>query len=407
MIESTPTLMLTRSESSPVAKRPASEDSSRESGAFADFLAKSAASTGPADEHAAQKETSDSLDNSVNTADISKQDCAAVINNVDQALMVALLGDGVPRDPVHAGLPTVESASFGPESGEHVGPGKRFATSGRLNTANNNLRAAIGLTGILPSSVVASDMTALPLPLETVAHVLSNDRGTQAVNIYNDSHGSTSLPMAEFSSNASGAPKAPAVTAGDFPIYADEQYQRLFQATEEVPVTNLTTGATILVGNYQGVHAPDTTLLVPTRLDSPAWSKDFGQHVIRLAVEGQPAAEIHLNPPELGPIRVLIEMNGQDATLQFTAEHAHTREALEGALPRLREMFSAGALTLTGAEVAGQTFSHHSSNPQERPPDQTLINRQGMRSLAVVDISPVSLVSARSLAGRSGVDLFA
>lgn len=171
--------------------------------------------------------------------------------------------------------------------------------------------------------------------------------------------------------------------------------------------------------NLAGIDAPQAantrsagpsgtaTLLVPTHVDSPAWSKDFGQHVIRLANEGRPAAEIHLNPPELGPIRVSIELKDQGATLQFSAEHLQTREALEAALPRLREMFAGNNLTLTGASVSAGSFSQHFSGSPQHAFDQSPSSHGNGRTTTTDTTIPAGVDSPRQRAGASRVDLFA
>jgi flagellar hook-length control protein FliK len=148
-----------------------------------------------------------------------------------------------------------------------------------------------------------------------------------------------------------------------------------------------------------------STLLVATPVDSSAWSKDFGQHVIRLAVDGQPSAEIHLNPPEMGPIRISIEIRGQEATINFAAAHADTRGALENALPALRELFAANDLSLGGTHVSSQAFSQ---NPSPRDGNQSgatvrnfVLHEDG------ADASLAALPSPRSSPLRPGVDLFA
>ena len=45
-------------------------------------------------------------------------------------------------------------------------------------------------------------------------------------------------------------------------------------------------------------------------------------------------------------------MNGDQASVQFGAAHADTRNALENALPRLREMFASQGLSLADANVS-------------------------------------------------------
>jgi flagellar hook-length control protein FliK len=56
---------------------------------------------------------------------------------------------------------------------------------------------------------------------------------------------------------------------------------------------------------------------------------------------------------------------GEDgANITFTAQHAMTRDALEQALPRLREMFSGSGLALAGADVAGQGPDTRQGEPE-------------------------------------------
>ncbi len=210
------------------------------------------------------------------------------------------------------------------------------------------------------------------------------------------------------SSTMSPRVKLQALSSIDTPPQVSEKNQSTHQLVEMVPIANLAAGNTAHAVVANGAIGPAATLLVPTHVESPAWSKDFGQHVIRLAVNGQPAAEIHLNPPELGPIRVSIEMNGRDATLQLSAEHLQTREALESALPRLREMFAASSTNLADANVTSQSpsSSQHAFGSPGRRFDQQGTPR-GARALAVEDAAPESVSKVRPSADRSRVDLFA
>jgi len=146
--------------------------------------------------------------------------------------------------------------------------------------------------------------------------------------------------------------------------------------------------------------------LVSTPLESSAWSKDFGRHIIRLAMQGQPSAEIHLNPPELGPIRITIQIHGQEAALQFSAVHLQTREAIEGAIPRLREMFAADSLSLTSASVTGEHLPQHFSRGQEQRPAPAPLADINRHVIAAVEAAPTP-AAIRPLASRTRIDLFA
>jgi len=56
------------------------------------------------------------------------------------------------------------------------------------------------------------------------------------------------------------------------------------------------------------------------------------------------AAEIKLNPAHLGPISVRIDVNQDQATIMFTAQHADVKEAIEASIPKLREMLVLSSL---------------------------------------------------------------
>jgi flagellar hook-length control protein FliK len=93
---------------------------------------------------------------------------------------------------------------------------------------------------------------------------------------------------------------------------------------------------------YAGVAAP---------IGHPSFGNDLSHRVLMFAGQRVQSAEISVTPGELGPIRVTIDVHGQEAAMQFTATHATTRAAIEDALPRLREMLAAQGLQLTQADI--------------------------------------------------------
>jgi flagellar hook-length control protein FliK len=78
----------------------------------------------------------------------------------------------------------------------------------------------------------------------------------------------------------------------------------------------------------------------------------MGSRVLWMVNQGSEQAELSLNPAELGPVKVRIRIEGDQAVLNFAATQAPTREALEAALPRLREMFAEAGLNLAQADVS-------------------------------------------------------
>jgi len=96
------------------------------------------------------------------------------------------------------------------------------------------------------------------------------------------------------------------------------------------------------------------TLTVDVPVRQAGWEQAMGDRVAWLARQGGlQEAQIQLNPRHLGPIDVHVSVNkDQQATVHFVAQHAMTREVLESAMPRLREMLQESGLNLAQSDVS-------------------------------------------------------
>ncbi len=96
------------------------------------------------------------------------------------------------------------------------------------------------------------------------------------------------------------------------------------------------------------------TATVTVPVGKPGWSDAVVDKVMWFSSQNINNAEIHLNPPDLGPLQVNISTHHDQASVYFTSQHAAVRDALDQALPKLREMFSSQGLQLTDSGVGGQ-----------------------------------------------------
>jgi flagellar hook-length control protein FliK len=90
---------------------------------------------------------------------------------------------------------------------------------------------------------------------------------------------------------------------------------------------------------------------IAPRVGSQLWDQAVGQHVVFMASNGQQSASLILNPAELGPVQVTLQFSNDQANASFTALQPETRQALEAALPKLREMMSEAGISLGNATV--------------------------------------------------------
>ena len=83
-----------------------------------------------------------------------------------------------------------------------------------------------------------------------------------------------------------------------------------------------------------------------------SWDNALGQRVLWMVSHQHQIAELNLNPPDLGPLQVVLQVADNHAHALFVSQHAQVREAVEAALPKLRDALEAGGLGLGSASVS-------------------------------------------------------
>ncbi len=124
----------------------------------------------------------------------------------------------------------------------------------------------------------------------------------------------------------------------------------------------------VQVMNNPAPHAlPFTTAqpAVATPLQSPQWSTDFSRQFISLTQGGHNmphTAELRLDPPELGPLRITINISDNVAHAIFASPHAAVRQTVENALPQLQQMLAQAGISLGQTTVNDQAQQEQAYN---------------------------------------------
>lgn len=111
---------------------------------------------------------------------------------------------------------------------------------------------------------------------------------------------------------------------------------------------------------------PATEMTVATPISNPGWADDVGHQISWLAGQGTSNAELVLTPPHLGRIEISIQIGADLSTAQFVSASPQVREALEQAMPRLREMLAESGISLGQANVSSDQPSGERSQGGER-----------------------------------------
>jgi flagellar hook-length control protein FliK len=136
------------------------------------------------------------------------------------------------------------------------------------------------------------------------------------------------------------------------------QFTSALAATDVNGTSSFGSAAAPLTNN--GGAAVDSTmpsLEMSTPFKQAGWDKELGDRVMWMIKQDVKVAELKINPPQLGPLEMRVSVNQDQASVVFHSNHQMARDALEAAIPRLREMLADAGLNLADANVSSQSSS--------------------------------------------------
>lgn len=204
--------------------------------------------------------------------------------------------------------------------------------------------------------------------------------------------------------------KADSLPAGvpySMPMLADPGSETANIAADMSPTSGAasTIGAAISDLASRRPLAEPAQVSIGTPLHSKAWSEQFGEKIVWMARSDLQSAQININPPQLGPLQITLHLSGDQANAIFASPHAEVRQAIDAAMPQLREMLQSAGITLgdasVGANLAQQSRNNPfaSSNRNQSGPEDAILP---------ANVAPVVTgVGETTLRGSGLVDLFA
>ncbi|SHM99675.1 flagellar hook-length control protein FliK [Phytopseudomonas punonensis] len=93
----------------------------------------------------------------------------------------------------------------------------------------------------------------------------------------------------------------------------------------------------------------------PLAMQQAGFSEGVVDKVMWMSSQNLKSAEIQLDPAELGRLDVRISLNQDQTQITFASAHPSVREALEGQVHRLREMFTQQGMNLADVNVSDQS----------------------------------------------------
>ncbi|OYZ03730.1 MAG: hypothetical protein B7Y29_07905, partial [Thiotrichales bacterium 16-46-22] len=137
---------------------------------------------------------------------------------------------------------------------------------------------------------------------------------------------------------------------------ASSQSDHLMPSSEETQsISDVELGAdefSLLSTTPLSQTASQSILSAPLNLRQPQWAQDVAQRVQVMINQSMDELEVRLDPLGLGPMKIGLKLDEQQkAHVTLSAQHGVTREMLENALPRLKELLAQEGIELASATV--------------------------------------------------------
>jgi flagellar hook-length control protein FliK len=150
----------------------------------------------------------------------------------------------------------------------------------------------------------------------------------------------------------------------------------------------------------------------PIAMHQSGWTEEVVNRVMYLSSANLKAADIQLQPAELGRLDIRVNMvPDQQTQVTFMSAHPGVREALDGQVHRLRDMFAQQGMGQVDVNVSDQSRGSQQGQEQARQSQSGRTSASGGRIDSMDDEHAPSVAEAAasvtSVIGSSAVDYYA
>jgi flagellar hook-length control protein FliK len=137
------------------------------------------------------------------------------------------------------------------------------------------------------------------------------------------------------------------------------------------------------------------------------WGKALGQQMVHMGKAGEHVAELQLNPPGLGPLKVTLSMNDNQVQALFVSAHSSVRAAVEAALPQLRNTLADSGISLGNTSVNSGSQQQQAGFAQNPGGQSAQRGQQGYLPADASPLAPTAVAPAPRRGNAMGVDTYA
>ena len=262
------------------------------------------------------------------------------------------------------------------------------ALAGQLGVPVPVVNTAVGGSPVQTDADTATQKVASPLDT-ALNNALSQGKGTAADGAAKLEDASPDMKNAKDNTKAENS-KLSAGLSADNSRWLDSVMANAAKSADESTNTKLAAGTAkdfavkdiAPVPAYQPVAAANamqaaqqigSANVINATPGKTGWDEAISQKVIWMAGSGEQSASLTLNPPDMGPLQVVIHVHNDQADTTFISDNPEVRQALENGLSTLREKMGEAGIQLGQANISsgGQAQQEFQRATQNRTGGQS------------------------------------
>ena len=268
-----------------------------------------------------------------------------------------------------------------------------------------------------PEADPLDDLPAVRLAMEQGGHVSASSQAPTK-----STSADTAAPAAQTQGQASGMalliePKTDSQTTGEggekaFKGLVDDGLKDLKSASSDTRVDDFANRLAALTQAAVPKTVNALPVNQPLAMHQNGWSEEVVNRVMYLSSANLKSADIQLEPAELGRLDIRVNIAAdQPAQVNFMSGHAGVREALEGQMHRLREMFAQQGMGQVDVNVSDQSRNWQGQGQEQQGQHRANGTANGGRADGAVEddlsVAAVDAAAPSVILGSSAVDYYA
>lgn len=169
----------------------------------------------------------------------------------------------------------------------------------------------------------------------------------------------------------------------------------------------------IIMNQSLSMHSSEAVLpAITVSPENAQWNSQVGDRINWMVNNNMQRVEIRLDPPELGNLDIRLNMaKDNQASILVHVTNATAKEAIESAIPRLREMFEQQGLDLTDVDVSQQNYQQQQESAFEQSEnnglDSDAYNMDNGQEAELAEEQSLGLTSKLPEKSENLLDIFA